>query len=247
MNHNTDISKGMLEGGARKQSRYEYIDSIFVTSFMILTKLFIFGLVRYIFYVFKNYDKDALAFNNDWVDFGLIIGLLCLHILFCFVRQSLGRLLLFVLNFLLFSLEILILLECEFSPVLMTTILYLLGFFFINASITKLRNKYSFQLAFWILVLGFFISVMMLGLCFDHYFETKSFSDFKMNILIGGAFYGLWAILFFNVKSNAAFMNPSIFCFAISYDLYYIISEIFDEIKVEFSVHQVEEKKPDQI
>lgn len=247
MNQNKDIDRCMLEGQSSKLGRFEYIDSIFITSFMILTKLFIFGLVRYIFYVFKDYDKDALAFNNDWVDFGLILGLLCLHVFFCFIRQKLGRLSLFVLNFLLFSLEILILLECEFSPVLMTTILYLLIFFFVNAAITKLRNRYSFQLAFWVLVLGFFISVMVLGLCFDNYFETKSFSDFKMNILIGGAFYGLWAILFFNVKSNTPFLNPSIFCFAISYDLYYIISEIFDEIKVEFSVHHTEGKKNEKI
>ena len=246
MNKTSEIKTKMLDEIKTDATDADYTNGIFISCMIITSKLFIIGMVRFMFYAFKGYDQSATVFNNPAASILLVVSLLLAHFTFCILHNRIGSGFKWGLNIVVLAVETLIVLNCEFNIIVMTMLGDVLIFHVFTALLAKTRQSYSFKVGIFFIFFLFIVSVGILAVTCEKYFEDTSFSYFKLNALIGGLVYCVWAALFFNVKSNINFMKAENYSFAISNDLFYIMAEILEEIKVEFTLQDVEGKEDQQ-
>lgn len=223
-----------------------HADNVFTSCAVVCTNLFILALVRFAYFYVNNYDKTAVIFDSPVSSVLLIVSLLLVHLIFCILASRVGGAVKWPLNAILLVIETLIVLDCEFNVIVMVMLADVFIFHLLTAIITKSRNMYSFSISMVLILLLFVLSVVLIAVTCQTYFKDTSFSYFKLNALIGGLIYCVWAALFFNVRSNAEFMKASNYSFAISNDLFYIMAEILAEIKVEFTLQDSDIKEDRQ-
>lgn len=246
MNKIQDAKTKMLGNTNNDVSDDDYNSGVFMSCMIIVSKLFILGLVRFMFYAFKGYDQKATVFSNPAVSILLVISLLLVHFIFCMTHSGSSSPIKWVFNIILLAIETLIVLNCEFNVIVMTMLGDIMVFHIVTALMVRLRGGYHFKMSIFFILFLFVVSVGVLAVTCEKYFEDTSFSYFKLNALIGGLVYCIWASLFFNVKTNIEFMKAENYSFAISNDLFYIMAEILQEIKVEFTLQDVETKEDQQ-
>ena len=243
MNKTDDMNRKILEETTSEVSDQEYLSGVFMSCMVAISKLFILTLSRFIFYAFKDYDQKAIVFDNSIANIILVIVLLLVHFSFCIFCNRIDPAIKWVFNIVLLNLETLIILNCEFNIIVMIMLGNLAIFHIFTALWIKTRQTYNFKASIIFILFLFLVSVSVLAITCEKYFQDTSFSYFKLNALIGGLVYCVWASLFFNVKTNTDFMKSENYSFAVSNDLFYIMVEILEEIKVEFTLQDVEVKE----
>lgn len=245
MNKLPDERTKNLTSGKTEISDETHVNGVFISCMVIVVKLLILTLARFTFFAINEYDQKAIVFTNPVASILLVISLLLVHFAFCIMQAGLSSVIKWTINVILLGVEVLIVLNCELNVIVMTMLGDIIVFHVFTAILTKVRHAYYFKINIVFILLLFVVSVAVIAITCEKYFQDTSFSYFKLNALIAGLVYCIWTSLFFNVRSNIELMKAENYSFAISHDLFYIMAEILQEIKVEFTF-QDDEPKEDQ-
>lgn len=232
MAKNNPIKKDILENQEEDELQEDYIKRVFQTHLFLIFKLLSYLLMRIFVFFFEDFKKDDVLFNN-WILLGLIIFYIFVQLFYGVVSEKIDNSNLVLFNFLGFSIEFLLLINVEFTPILYVTMGSLICFYTIGGIVAKFKKRYDMGFNFGIMVICAIICNVLFFVFFQDFFKKEKMGYFKYNVFMGSYVFAFWSILYFSQRKDIGFLRIS---FEIGRDFFKVVSSVCGEIKGEFNL-----------
>ncbi len=172
------------------------------SSFYLSTRFLFFIVFRFFIEEYKNKIPNY-TFFSDWGNFSIITLYILLQFLFNGLYKNLRTANLVIFNLISFFLELLIILNCVYSRVLLMTSLSVSILYILTGFTILFTEKFyiSINIAFLMLV-----SSLSSGYWYMMYYQEikdETIGPFQINILLGLYCYYLWSLLIFTDLKNS--------------------------------------------
>ena len=229
---NNSLNKDIIENDSDDELQTVYIKKVFHTHLFLVFKLISYLSMRVFVFFFEDFKKDDVLLNQ-WILLALILFYIFLQLVYGFISEKIDRGNLIIFNLLGFSVEFLLLINVEFTPVLYVTMISLIVFYLLTGFFARFKNRYDIFFNFVMMIFCAIISNILFFVFFQGFFKDEKLGYFKYNVFIGSYIFAFWSILYFSQRKNISFLKIS---FEIGSDFFKVITTIFYEIKAEFNL-----------
>ena len=169
---------------------------VFKCCLFLAIKMIILATARYSIYVMQSYKETNYMFSH-WILLGVILFYIIILIFYGAAHNHLPFTILPVMNLILFILELLIIINLNYSIVCMITMAFLTLYFLLTGIVTQAKGVFSLPKSLLLLLVFGTINIAVFFLTSMEHFHTHHLGYMNFNIFLGFYVFSVWCCLYF--------------------------------------------------